>query len=81
MVPPASFSRASTKRFTSRFRQRALEQVGDLALPEGGDGGDGLQRQAELGELLDQGAVLVDVDLDQLHPAAGGCARPFPASA
>ena len=41
------------------FRQRALEQVGDLALPEGGDGGHRLQRQAELGELA--------------RPAPGSC--------
>ena len=31
------------------IRQRALEQVGDLALPEGGDGRHRLHRQAELG--------------------------------
>ena len=60
------------KRFTSRFRQRALEQVEDLALPEGDDGRHRLQRQAHLRQLRDQGAVLVDVDLDQPHAAAGG---------
>ena len=57
-----------------RLGDGALEQVGDLALPEGGDGGHRLQRQAELRELSDQGAVLVDVDLDQFQPAAG---RPY----
>ncbi len=54
------------------FRQRALEQVEDLALPEGDHRGHRLQRQAHLGELADQLAVLVDVDLDQPDAAAGG---------
>ncbi len=59
------------------FGQGALEQVGDLALPEGGDGRDGLHGQAEPGQLLDEGAVLVDVDLDELDAAAGGAGHAF----
>ena len=50
----------------------ALEQVGDLALPERGDRRHRLQRQAQLGQLPDQSRILVDVDLDQFDPAAGG---------
>ena len=53
------------------FRLGTLEQIGDLTLPEGGDGWDGLHRQPHPGQLLDQGAVFVDVDLDQFDPAAG----------
>ena len=52
--------------------QRALEQVRDLALHEADHGGHGLQRQAHLRELRDQLLVLVDVDLHQPHPPAGG---------
>jgi hypothetical protein len=57
--------------------KRALEQVGDLALREGDHGGHRLQRQAHLHQLLDEGAVLVDVDLDQADAALGGAHHLF----
>ena len=66
------FEQGFDEAFDFAFRQRALKRVGDLALPEGNDGGDGLQRQAHLAELLDEGAVLVHVDFHQLDAAAGG---------
>ena len=57
--------------FDLGLRQRALKHVGDLALPECGDRGHRLQREPDLRELAHQRLIFVDIDLDQLHTAAG----------
>jgi hypothetical protein len=49
--------------FDLGFGLRALEDVGDLALPERGDRGDRLHRQAELGELADEGCWLASMSI------------------
>ena len=51
------------------FGQRALEKVGDLTLPKSSDRRYGLQGQPELGKLLHERTVGINVDFHELEPA------------
>ena len=60
------------ERFDARLGERPHEAVDRLTVDEGVDGGDRLHPQ-----LARIGRVLVDIDLDQFHRAAGGADLPL----